>query len=442
MFMVAIVPGWRGGCGCNSGTRRAVGHLGLTWPPMSSLQLSAAAAPALAVPWRADARVMGLVGLAHGSSHFGHLLLPPLFPLLMLEFGLSFTDVGLLMTLFFAVSGLGQAASGFVVDRVGARPVLFASLLLFMGAALLASQADGYTTLLLVAALAGLGNASFHPVDFSILNQRVSASRLGHAYSVHGISGNLGWALAPVFLVGWSMLLDWRSAYLAAAGLYLLVFLLLLWQREHLQSEVLRRPAGAAAGSDLAFMRQSVVWWCFAFFLLTTLTLGVVQNYSASILKALHGVSLQAATLTLSAYMVCGALGMLAGGFVAAQARRSDWVVGASMAAGALLLLLAATGWLGGTGTMLLLAATGFAVGIAAPSRDLLIKQVTPKGATGRVYGTVYSGLDVGFAIAPLIFGVFMDRGWYAATLAGAGVVLLLSIGVALGVGRRSPLRR
>jgi len=116
--------------------------------------------------------------------------------------------------------------------------------------------------------------------------------------------------------------------------------------------------------------------------------------------------------------------------------------VGASMGAGALLLLLAATGWLGGTGTMLLLAATGFAVGIAAPSRDLLIKQVTPKGATGRVYGTVYSGLDVGFAIAPLIFGVFMDRGWYAATLAGAGVVLLLSIGVALGVGRRSPLRR
>jgi len=406
---------------------------------MSTLSLAAAAAaPPDAVPWRTDARVMALVGLAHGSSHFGHLLLPPLFPLLMLEFGLSFTEVGLLMTVFFAVSGLGQATSGFVVDRFGARPVLFASLLLFMGAALLASQANSYTTLLWVAALAGLGNASFHPVDFSILNQRISSSRLGHAYSVHGISGNLGWALAPVFLVGWSMWLDWRSAYLAAAGLYLLVFLLLLWQRQHLKSEVLRRPAGAPAGNDLAFLRHSVIWWCFAFFLLTTLMLGVVQNYSASILKALHGVSLEAATLTLSAYMVCGALGMLVGGFVATQARRTDQVVGASMGAGALLLLLAASGWLGGTGTMLLLAATGFAVGIAAPSRDLLIKQATPKGATGRVYGTVYSGLDVGFAIAPLIFGVFMDRGWYAATLAGAALVLLLSIGVALGVGRRS----
>ena len=416
--------------------------MGLTCLPMPSLGLVTAHPTAAAtVPWRTDARVMGLVGLAHGSSHFGHLLLPPLFPLLMLEFGLSFTEVGLLMTLFFTVSGLGQAASGFVVDRFGARPVLFASLLLFMGAALLASQAQGYSTLLWVAALAGLGNASFHPVDFSILNQRVSSSRLGHAYSVHGISGNLGWALAPVFLVGWSMWLDWRSAYLAAAGLYLLVFLLLLWQRQHLKSEVLRRPAGAPAGGDLAFLRHSVIWWCFAFFLLTTLMLGVVQNYSASILKALHGVSLEAATLTLSAYMVCGALGMLVGGFVATQARRTDQVVGASMGAGALLLLLAASGWLGGWGTMLLLAATGFAVGIAAPSRDLLIKQATPKGATGRVYGTVYSGLDVGFAIAPLIFGVFMDRGWYAATLAGAALVLLLSIGVALGVGRRSLVR-
>ena len=93
---------------------------------------------------------------------------------------------------------------------------------------------------------------------------------------------------------------------------------------------------------------------------------------------------------------------------------------------------------MGGTGTLVVLAATGFAVGIGGPSRDLMIKKATPKGATGRVYGLVYSGLDVGFAISPLIFGVFMDRGWYAATLLGAALVLLLSVGAALGVGRRT----
>ena len=68
----------------------------------------------------------------------------------------------------------------------------------------------------------------------------------------------------------------------------------------------------------------------------------------------------------------------------------------------------------------------------------MLIKRASPPGATGRVYGTVYSGLDVGFAIAPVLFGLFMDRGWYAATLAGAALTLLVSVAVALGVGRRT----
>lgn len=149
--------------------------------------------------------------------------------------------------------------------------------------------------------------------------------------------------------------------------------------------------------------------------------------------------SFEAATLTLTAYMLCGAFGMFMGGFVAARLpRHSDRVVAVCMTVAAFLLGLCATGVFGATGTMVVLAATGLAVGIGGPSRDMMIKKATPKGATGRVYGMVYSGLDVGFAISPLIFGVFMDRGWYAATLAGAALVLLLSVGAALGVGRRT----
>ena len=400
--------------------------------------LAHTAAPQPSVPWRDDARVMALVGLAHGTSHFTHLLLPPLFPIWMQEFGLSFSQVGLLMTVFFVVSGIGQASAGFVVDRLGARPVLFGSLTLFVLAALTASMAQGYGWLIAVSVLAGLGNASFHPVDFSILNQRVSAPRLGHAYSVHGLTGNLGWAAAPVFLVGVSALTSWRTAYIAAAVVYGCVIALLLWQRAHLQTTVAIRQPGNTRATDLAFMKQPVVWWCFAFFLLSTMTLAVIQTYSASILKAVHGVSLEAATLTLTAYMLCGAVGMAIGGFVAARSRHTDRVVGGSMAVGAMLMLLAASSWLGGIGTMVVLAATGFAVGVAGPSRDMMIRRATPKGATGRVYGTVYSGLDVGFAVSPLLFGAFMDRGWYGVTLAGAACVLLLSVVAALWVGRRT----
>ena len=393
-----------------------------------------AAAP---VPLRQDATIIGLVGLAHASSHFAHLLLPLLFPVFMREFGLSYSELGLLMSVFFVVSGLGQAGAGFVVDRFGARRVLFAAQALFIAACLLASVVQGYAGLLAVAVLAGLGNAPFHPVDFTILNQRVSAPRLGHAFSMHGLTGNLGWAVAPVFLVGLGQVLGWRGAYVAAALLYAGILLLLVLQRDKLRTEVVVRPPQQASGGDLAFLKLPVVWWCFAFFMLSTMTLALVQNYAVSLLQALHGVSLEAATLTLTAYMLCAAVGIFVGGFVAARRPDSDRVVALCMGGGALLMALCGSGWLGAVGTMAVLAATGFAIGIGGPSRDMMVKKATPRGATGRVYGTVYSGFDVGFAVSPLFFGALMDGGRYSATFFVAAAILLLSVVAAVGVGRR-----
>lgn len=411
---------------------------------MSTATLTAPAADEPAaqppqVPLRDDAAVIGLVGLAHASSHFAHLLLPPLFPVFATEFGLSFSQLGFLMTVFFIISGTGQAASGFLVDRVGARPVLLGSFVCFICACLAGYVAQGYAGLMLVAVFAGLGNAPFHPVDFSILNQRVSTRRLGYAFSAHGLSGNLGWALTPVFLLFFTAWQGWRSGYLAAALMYAGILGVLVLNRGHLKTEVVRRAHDAPHGSDTAFLRMPVVWWCFAFFLLSTMTLAVVQNFASPIMQAMHGVSFEAATTMITAYMLCGALGMLVGGFVAARRpQHSDRVVAWAMGAGALLIVLAATGWLGGLGSMAMLAATGFAVGVGGPSRDMMIKKATPKGATGRVYGTVYSGLDMGFAVAPLIYGLFMDRALYGVTLMLAAVFLLLSVGAALGVGKRT----
>ena len=394
-----------------------------------------------AIPLRKDAHVMGLVGLAHASSHFGHMLLPPMFPIFMRDFGLSFSQVGLLMTVFFVVSGMGQALAGFLVDKVGARPVLFAALGIFALASGVASMATGYAGLITAAALAGLGNASFHPVDYTILNQRVSPPRIGHAFSVHGLTGSLGWALAPPFFVLMLWLSDWRTAYVVAAGLYVLVLLVMVINRSQLATQMVEQQANPSVpqANTLAFLKLPVVWWCFGFFLLSTMTLAMVQSYSVSLLQIVHRVSFSAATTTLTAYMLCSALGMLVGGFVAARrAQHSDRIVAACMASGAVCMAFAATGWLGAVGSMVLLAATGFATGIGGPSRDMMIKKAAPKGATGRVYGTVYSGLDVGFAVSPLVFGTLMDRGMTTATLMGGALVLLLSVGAALAVGRRT----
>ena len=395
------------------------------------------------VPWRQDAQVMGLVGLVHASSHFSHLLLPLMFPAFMQEFVLGYAQLGLLMSVFFVVSGIGQALSGFFVDHFGARPVLYASLAMLALACASVTQVQGYGGLMCSAILFGLGNCTFHPVDFTILNHRVSEQRLGHAFSTHGLTGNLGWAAAPTFMVGISTLSHWRTAYACAALVFVSLLLLCMFQRAHLHTEPQRHPTqgvkpAMGASTSLSFLRLPVVWWCFGFFVFSTMTLAVVQSFSVSILQSLVGVSFEAATHTLTAYLVCAALGMLAGGFMAATfAKHTQAVVAGSMLSAALLLVICATTWLGPMGSMLAMAITGFAAGVGGPSRDLMIKQATPKGATGRVYGMVYSGMDVGFAIAPALFGVFMDHGWYAATLVGVSLTLVVSAALAVVVGRQ-----
>jgi MFS family permease len=429
----------------------------------TSTAASSAAAPAApaAVPFKQDATTIALVAGAHACSHFAHLLLPPLFAVFAVEFGLNFKQLGLLMTLFFVVSGSGQLMSGFVVDKVGARPILYGSFIAFISACLAGYFAQGYWGLALVALLAGLGNAPFHPVDFSILNQRVSAQRLGYGFSAHGLAGNLGWALAPAFFAFMTSFTNWRNAYLVAACGYALVLAVLVLHASKLKTRTSAELAAAkratgqaqsaapAKGQDqlsaqaresaLAYMKLPVVWWCFMFFFLTTVMLSVIQNYSSPILSKLFGASPAVAAMTITAYMTSGAVGMFIGGFVVARhPKASDKVVSICMTVGALLVALCATGWLGATGTMALLAATGFAVGIGGPSRDMMIKTATPTEATGRVYGTVYSGLDIGFAVSPLIFGAMMDAGWYRATLAGAAFALLLSVYAAIGVGKRT----
>jgi len=389
---------------------------------------------------RQDAATIGLVGLAHATSHFMQMLLVPLFPIFRQEFDLSYSQIGFLVSVLYMISSLGQASSGFVVDRLGARPVLFTSFVLFIAAAITAANATGYSSLITVMVLVGIGNSPFHPVDFTIMNQRVSSARLGYAFSVHGITGNLGWALAPVFFVGITALSSWRMAYYCAALLLLLVLVILFFYRALLQTQITQHAlANKSWTNDFSFLRLSAVWWCFAFFMFATMTLAIVQSYSISILQKLHSVSLYAANATLTAYMLCAAVGMVVGGWVAAKfPGKSDHVVARAMIAASAILVLAASGVLGAWGTCVLIASTGFAIGVGGPSRDMMIKQATPVGATGRVYGLVYSGMDVGFAIAPAAFGVLMDRGYYASVLVGASMTLMIAVFLALGVGRRT----
>ncbi|PND37319.1 MFS transporter [Paucibacter aquatile] len=392
---------------------------------------------------RRDIATISLIGLAHGTSHFFHMLLPPLFPVFIRDFGLSYSQLGLLVTTFFVISGIGQALAGFVVDRRGARPILFAALACFVAASAAAGLAQGFGGLLLAAALAGLGNSPFHPVDFTILNKRVSPARLGHAFSVHGISGNIGWGLAPLFalaLSSWSG--NWRYAYLGTALLGLAVIAVLAWKREAIDDahgSWAHEKAGAAAPAPehpLAFLRLPSVWLCFSFFLFTTASLSAIQSFASPALSALYGLPLAATAFVVTGYMFCGAVGMVIGGFWVAKGSSLERNIAIALSIAAALLILAASGWVVPALAGFIVALAGFGTGLAGPSRDMLIKRAAPPGATGRVYGTVYSGLDIGFAAAAPVFGALLDGGHPGAVFVGAALALLSALSAASLVRR------
>jgi len=388
------------------------------------------------VPLGRDARTIALIGVAHGTSHFFHMLLPPLFPLFIRDFGVSYSELGLLVSTFFVISGIGQATAGFVVDRFGARPVLFLALGCFALAGAAASMAQGYGGLLLAAALAGLGNSPFHPVDFTILNKRVSAPRLGHAFSVHGISGNLGWAVAPVFLAGITAASgSWRVATACAGAWALVVLALQWWNRDAIDDRAGRwshedQPAAAGTTPEhpMAFLRLPSVWLCFSFFFWSTCALSAIQSFAGPALQKMHGLPLSVTSFVVTGFMLCGAVGMVVGGFLTSRTEHLERLIGASLLGAAALLALVGTGQLPGLMAAALAALAGFGTGLAGPSRDMLIKRAAPPGATGRVYGTVYSGLDLGFALAAPAFGALLDHGSPGSVFYGASATLVMGV--------------
>ena len=405
-----------------------------------------ATSPTLDHSFRADATIISLVGFAHATSHFFHLMLPPLFPFFMTEFNLGFAGVGTLMTIFFVVSGIGQAVAGIWVDRYGAKRVLFAGITLLIASGLLVAMAADFTGLMIAAFVAGCGNSIFHPADFALINRRVSGARLGHAFSVHGMSGNIGWAVAPLVMLATASAFGWRAAGLVAALFGACSLALLFWKRDLLDYEIKQVVGGTgithahAAVSFAQILRQPMVWAAFLFFFFATFGFGALQNFAPSLLNTVFDLSLAAATSALSIYLVGSACGLVLGGFLAKPGNQHEGYVALSFGVGAAIALLLA--WLPLPPWLVLpaMATMGFVVGIAGPSRDLLVRTATKanlgEGAFGRVYGMVYSGLDVGLAVAPIAFGLLLDAALPRGVFIGIALSLLLAIVAAWSVAK------
>ena len=376
------------------------------------------------------------MSLGHAVSHFYQLAFAPLFPYWRDQFDLNWTQLGLIMTLFYTVSCLAQASAGFLVDRHGPRRTLIAGFVLMSAGTMVAATATSYAGLLAAAVVVALGNSVFHPADFALLNHKVSERRMGHAFSMHGLSGTLGYAAAPVLMVWLAVLVGWRDALwiAAAAGAALALVVALLGADFSFATGATQRPAVAdraaadrdapVAGPIFAFFNPALAA-CMLFFVTVNIAGIGVQNMGASLLEGIGRMDAATAAGWITAYIGSVAAGMVAGGFVAGSGLRHEGIAaGGTLTAASLLLLLlhpAVTPLLTG----LLLCGAGFALGVVTPARDLLVRSAAPKAATGRAYGIVYSAVDIGAALGPALMGWWLDRRMPAAGFASAAVFLV-----------------
>ena len=394
---------------------------------------------------RQDIKVMSLVGAAHWASHFFQLVLPALFLFLRDDFQVSFAALGLLTTLLYGASGLAQTPAGFLVDRFGARTVLLSGLTLASVATLAVGLAPSYWFLVPLAILAGLGNSVFHPADLAILTSKVSPHRLGRGYATHALCGNLGWAAAPILMIGLAEMWDWRVAIMSAGIIGLaIVAAFLIWgadledqsEHAHQPDAAEKLPMGRLA-DNVRLLLSTTIISCFLYFAFLAAALIGIQSFGIPAMVEMFGMTLPEAGRGITGFLLGTAAGIFVGGFAADRTDRHDRIAIVGMTTATIFIMFVAMNNLSTSMVLALLVLAGAASGITTPSRDMLVRAATPRGASGRVFGFVYSGLDLGSCLVPLVLGWALDLGHPEVIFYAAAGFFCISIFTVMQVRRQ-----
>lgn len=396
---------------------------------------------------RQDARILGLVSTGHFCSHFYLMCLPPLFPLMNQDLGISFTALGLMLSLRSVATSVAQVPAGFLVDRYGAKLVLLAGLLVMVAGLALFATVSSYWLLVFFVVLGGIGDSVFHPADYAILNASVAQERMGRAFSVHTFSGHLGFAVAPSVVAFLAALWDWRIALLLVSLFGFIIAMILVAQWQSLKDD--RVPGKKKKGAeDAAAIDPNASWLqrkfgmllnapvlsLFGFFVISTLASSGISSFSISALSVMHDIEPAALGLPITGFMLASAFAVLAGGVLADKLPMSASVfAGLGFIGAAVVVLLIGLLPLPYFLLLTLFPIAGFFLGVIRPARDLMVRDAAPKGQAGKVFGFVFSGQSVGSSIAPLLYGLILDNfppSWvfYASTIfLVVGVVTVIS---------------
>jgi FSR family fosmidomycin resistance protein-like MFS transporter len=368
----------------------------------------------LAVSRAPRVRIVGAVSAAHFVSHYYILLLAPLLPFVRADYSVSYTEIGFAFAAFNCVSAALQTPAGFLVDWLGARILLIAGLTIGASAFLIAGLVDSFWVMVAMFALAGVGNTVYHPADYALLSHHISPDRIGQAFSIHTFAGMLGSAVAPASLLMMQSLWGWRGAFIGASILGFAVVAVLLIVRDNAETKApapAPRPDAANAAAGWRMLLSAPILLNLVFFVLLAMMSGGLYNYSVVALGALYATPVTTANAALSGNLLLSAIGVLIGGVLVGRTTRHGTVATLGLTGIALFTALIAQVDLGTVALIATMSAAGFCSGVIMPSRDMIVRAVTPPGSFGKVFGFVTTGFNIGGIISPLIFGAIMDHG-------------------------------
>jgi MFS family permease len=376
-------------------------------------------------------RVVGAVSAAHFVSHYYIILLAPLMPFVRAEYGVSYTEIGLAFAAFNIVTAALQTPAGFLVDRLGARVLLIAGLMTGASAFVAVGLVDSFWVMIAMFAVAGVGNTVYHPADYALLSHHVPSDRIGQAFSIHTFAGMLGSAVAPATLLMMQSVWGWRGAFIGAGVLGFATAALVLAVHDSSAAPVDASPARAGTDKTAAswqLLLSAPILLNLVFFALLAMISGGIYNYSVVALGALYGTPVTTATAALSGNLLWSAVGVLAGGLIVSRTSRHGTVAAIGLSALAMFTALVAQIDLDAWALIAAMSLAGFFSGVIMPSRDMIVRDITPPGSFGKVFGFVTTGFNIGGIIAPLIFGWVMDHGSPRLVFLGVAGLSLIAI--------------
>jgi FSR family fosmidomycin resistance protein-like MFS transporter len=373
------------------------------------------AAEALPARRASESKLVAGVCFAHLVSHYYMLTLAPLFAFIRADFGVTYTELSLALTAFNVVSAVSQTPVGFFVDRTGPRVNLIGGLLLGSAALAIAGAAGSFWVFVAMFAVMGLANTVYHPSDYALLSERVSPRRMTQVFSFHTCSGMIGSAVAPVSLLFMQHAVGWRGAFLCSALLGVAAALFLALQGEPpLVRAIHAKPQGEEAASASVGWRlllSAPILLNLVFFIVLSMIGGGLNQYLVVALGALYATPAALANTALTGLLTMSAIGVLLGGALAARTVRHSVVACTGLLVTGAASTLIGLVDLGALLLVLTVSLSGLASGVAMPSRDMIVRSVTPAGSFGKVFGFVTTGLHIGGIVAPLIFAQFLDHG-------------------------------